>query len=201
MVEIIRFPRRKRHARASSATLKPKTLGSASIPKARSASVISMKLSGGISPRTRQLTTAEAVTVATAAVLVGPPNASITASTELSMLIDSSRNVKMSSLHATGVDFTVCELPKWPMAESNKSLAKRLKSTREALDLKPADVCKILKVGANAWSQYESGERRITLRVAIKLCEAYGLTLDWVYRADPSRLPHDVRIKLPPEAA
>lgn len=107
----------------------------------------------------------------------------------------------MSSLHNTGVDFTRCELPKWGMAESNKSLASRLKLTREALGLKPADICKVLKEGANAWSQYESGERRITLRVAIKFCDAYGLTLDWIFRADPSRLPHEIRVKLPPTAA
>jgi transcriptional regulator with XRE-family HTH domain len=107
----------------------------------------------------------------------------------------------MSSLHTKRVDFTGRELPKWGMAESNKSLANRLKLTREALDLKPAEVCKVLKVGANAWSQYESGERRITIRVAIKFSEAYGLTLDWIYRADPSRLPHEIRLKLPSTAA
>ena len=107
----------------------------------------------------------------------------------------------MSSLHEMGVDFTSCEPSKWSMPETNKSLAHRLKITREALDLKPADVCKRLKVGANAWSQYESGERRITVPVAIKFCDEYGLTLDWIYRADPSRLPHDVRMKLPPQAA
>jgi len=87
------------------------------------------------------------------------------------------------------------------MPESNKSLANRLKITREALGVKPAEVCKRIKVGANAWSMYESGERRITLQVAIKFCSEYGLTLDWIYRADPSRLPHEVRMKLPPEAA
>ena len=87
------------------------------------------------------------------------------------------------------------------MPESNKSLANRLKITREALNVKPAEVCKRIKVGANAWSMYESGERRITLQVAIKFCNEYGLTLDWIYRADPSRLPHEVRMKLPSEAA
>ncbi len=145
--------------------------------------------------------TADGPTAATAAVLVGPPKASMTASTELSIPLHSSRNVKMSSLHEVRVDFTSRELPKWVMPESNKSLAHRLKVTREALGVKPAEVCKRIKVGANAWSMYESGERRITLQVAIKFCAEYGLTLDWIYRADPSRLPHEVRMKLPPEAA
>jgi len=189
------------HARASSAGLKPKTEGSTSIPIAFSAPWISKKFSGGISPRTRQLTTAEAPTPATKAVLVGPPRAAITVSTDLSIPLHSSRNVKMSRLHASGVDFTICELPKWGMPESNKSLANRLKITREAIGVKPAEVCKRIKVGANAWSMYESGERRITLQVAIKFCAEYGLTLDWIYRADPSRLPHEVRMKLPHEAA
>jgi hypothetical protein len=199
MAKIIQFPGI--HARASSTILKPKTFGAASIPIARSASVISMKLSGGISPRTRQLTTAGGPTAAIAAVLVGPPSASITDSTEVSIAPFSSRNVKMSSLHTKGVDFTPCELPKWGMPESNKSLANRLKITREAIGVIPADVCKRLKVGANAWSQYESGERRITIGVAIRFCSEYGLTLDWIYRADPSRLPHEIRVKLPPTAA
>lgn len=125
----------------------------------------------------------------------------MTASTVSIMPLNSSRNVKMSSLHALGVDFTYCEPPKWGMPESNKSLAYRLKITREALDLRPVDVCKRLKVGTNAWSQYESGERRITVPVAIKFCDEYGVTLDWLYRADPSRLPHELRMKLPPQAA
>ena len=68
--------------------------------------------------------------------------------------------------------------------------------TREALGIKPADVCKRIKVGRNAWSQYESGERRITLRVAIKFCEEYGLSLDWIYRADPSKLSNDIRLNM-----
>lgn len=95
-----------------------------------------------------------------------------------------------------GVDCTPCELPKSGMVETNKSLAARLKMTREALNVTPSDVCKRIKVGASAWSQYESGDRRITLKVAIKFCEEFGLTLDWLYRADPSRLPNELRIKM-----
>lgn len=197
MGNVIRFPH---HARASAA-LKANTRGSASWPTAFRASVTRRNLSGAILPRSSQLLTADAPTPAAEAAAVVPPKASTTASTVVSMLLNSSHFVKMSSLHASGVDFTPCELPKWSMPETNKSLAHRLKITRAALDLKPADVCKRLKVGANAWSQYESGERRITVPVAIRFCEEYGLTLDWIYRADPSRLPHDVRMKLPPQAA
>lgn len=82
------------------------------------------------------------------------------------------------------------------MVESSKSLANRLKITREALELTAAELCKIIKVKPNRWSQYESGERRITLEVASKLCDEFGLTLDWIYRANPAALPSSLRLKI-----
>lgn len=82
------------------------------------------------------------------------------------------------------------------MVESSKSLANRLKITREALELTAAELCKIIKVKPNRWSQYEGGERRITLEVASKLCDEFGLTLDWIYRANPAGLPSSLRLKI-----
>lgn len=102
----------------------------------------------------------------------------------------------MSSVHILGVECGPFVMPKSAMSESNKSLARRLKMTRMALGLDPVDVRKRIKVTASAWSMYESGERRITVRVAIRFCEEYGLTLDWIYRADPARLPNDIRLKI-----
>lgn len=194
-----------RHHRASQdAARKPKTRKSARSPEASNASVMTLKCPAAIKPRSRQLLTADGTVPTKAATAPVPPKASTTSSTVIKFLrmpAYSSQNVKVSSLHAKGVDFTACESPEWGMPESNKSLADRLKSTREALGVTPAEVCKRLKVGANAWSQYESGTRRITVQVAIRFCAEYGLTLDWIYRADPSRLPHEVRMKLPPQVA
>ena len=64
------------------------------------------------------------------------------------------------------------------------------------LGLTAAELCKAIDVKANRWSQYESGERPITLPVAIAICDEYGLSLDWIYRGDPQRLPHELRIKI-----
>lgn len=177
-------------------TLKPKTSGLISLPFAASASRKRRKFSEGISPRERQLLTADGPTPTSAAAPAGPPTASITSSTEQSMSLDTSRNVKLSSVHEMEVESTGRELPLLGMVESNKSLATRLKMTRTALGVTPTDVCKRLKIGASAWSQYENGDRRITLKVAIKFCDEFGLTLDWIYRADPSRLPNDLRLKM-----
>jgi DNA-binding XRE family transcriptional regulator len=192
---VVRFPRR-RHARTSSSTLKPKTTGLTSSPLASKASLIKKKRSCEIFPRLSQLLTAGDPTLATTAVAPVPPKASITSPTDDSIPQCSSRNVNLSSLHKTRVEYTARELRSLGMAESNRSLATRLRVTREALGVIPAEVCKRLGIGANAWSQYETGARRITLEVAIRFCDEYGVSLDWIYRADPSKLPHELRIKI-----
>lgn len=87
------------------------------------------------------------------------------------------------------------------MVESTKSLANRIKLTRLALEISAADLCKRIDVKPNRWSQYETGERRITTAVAIRLCEEFKLSMDWIYRADPSSLPHSLRMKMRQPAA
>jgi len=87
-----------------------------------------------------------------------------------------------------------------PMPESLKSLGARLKSTREALGLSAAELCRQIDCKANRWSQYESGERKITLEVANSLCDQFGLSLDWIYRGNPAMLPHSLRLKMPKAA-
>lgn len=82
------------------------------------------------------------------------------------------------------------------MAESLKSLAARLKLTREALELTAAELCRQIDCKPNRWSQYEAGERKITLEVANALCDEFGLSLDWIYRANPAQLPHSLRVKM-----
>lgn len=82
------------------------------------------------------------------------------------------------------------------MAESLKSLAARLKLTREALGLTAAELCRQIGCKPNRWSQYEGAERRVTLEVANALCDEFGLSLDWIYRANPAQLPHALRLKM-----
>lgn len=87
------------------------------------------------------------------------------------------------------------------MPPTAKTLGKRLRQTREAMALKAVDICRAIDIEPNRWSQYESGTRPVTMAVAIRLCEAYGLTLDWIYRGDPSGLPVRLHQKLSVVAA
>jgi ribosome-binding protein aMBF1 (putative translation factor) len=186
------------HARASagSRVLKAKTAGSTSLPRSAKASRTKMKTSCEIFPRARQLLTADKPTPAISAAPDGPPKASMTSSTVLSMSLHSSQSVNMSSLHGTAIETARSVLSDQGMPDSIKQLAKRLELTREALGLSAAELCKLIDCKPNRWSQYESGERPITLPVSIALCDEFGLSLDWIYRADPSRLPHELRIKI-----
>lgn len=40
------------------------------------------------------------------------------------------------------------------------------------------------------YTRFESGRRLLTLSAALQLCNAYQLTLDWLYRGDASGLPY-----------
>jgi transcriptional regulator with XRE-family HTH domain len=82
------------------------------------------------------------------------------------------------------------------MAESLKSLSARIKMTRVALELSAAELCEQIDCKPNRWSQYEGGKRRITHDVAMSLCDEFGLSLDWIYRANPAQLPHALRMKM-----
>ncbi len=82
------------------------------------------------------------------------------------------------------------------MPSPYKDIGNRLVVMRDVLGIKQAELCKAIKVAQNRMSQYESGERRITLPVAIKLADTYGITLDWIYRGEASGLPHHLHRKI-----
>lgn len=87
------------------------------------------------------------------------------------------------------------------MIGDQKALGKRLQLTREALQLSAADLCRRIDCKPNRWSQYESGERRITLEIADRLCDEFGVSLDWIYRGNRALLPDAIRVKIPRIAA
>lgn len=89
------------------------------------------------------------------------------------------------------------------MAEPSKSpsdidaISYRLGVTRRALQLKKSEFADRAKIGRKAYQNWDPKEGkkpvgRPNIDEATKLCNAYGLTLDWIYRGDPSRLPHEL---------
>jgi len=72
---------------------------------------------------------------------------------------------------------------------STPDVAARLRSSRLALKLTQARLCIIAGIATNAWNNVENGRSRISVDAAIKLCQATGLTLEWIYRGVRVGLP------------
>jgi hypothetical protein len=173
----------------------PNKAGSGRAARFSSAREKTTKNSAGIDPRDFQFETADGETSTRPAAALVPPTASITASTDLSTPCEYSRSVNMSSVHTTAIA-AACELALIHAMDTAKTIGKRLIATVEALEMKPAELCRQIGIAPNRWSQYANGERRITIAVSIKLAERYGVTLDWIYRGDPSALPQRLHQKI-----
>ena len=48
----------------------------------------------------------------------------------------------------------------------------------------------------NRYNQYESGARSLSIDAAHRICDEYGVTLDWLYRGDRSTLAHKLVIDI-----
>lgn len=68
------------------------------------------------------------------------------------------------------------------------AIGRRLELTRQVLGLQQNEFCEKARIAANTYNQYERGKKRPSLGNALKLCDTYHLTLDWIYRGDPSAL-------------
>lgn len=71
----------------------------------------------------------------------------------------------------------------------DRDVARRLTLSRMAIGGAQADFGKSAGMSQPRYSAYENGLRLLTLKAAMMLCERYDLTLDWLYRGDPSGLP------------
>lgn len=74
-----------------------------------------------------------------------------------------------------------------------REVGKRLQITREAVGLSQKVFAS--RVGAldSTWSQYESGHRILSIKVAEKVCSRFGCDMNWLYAGDHSNLPRDLR--------
>ena len=83
-------------------------------------------------------------------------------------------------------------LPTW----DPKSIGPRLIQARQALGLTQSEVADAAGIGRNTYNQWETGAERPSLGLALKLCDTVGLTLDWIFRGDPSGLPFRIASSL-----
>jgi transcriptional regulator with XRE-family HTH domain len=75
---------------------------------------------------------------------------------------------------------------------SKSSVAQRLLITRQVVGLSQGEFADRAGLAANTYNQYESAKNMPSLESAHRLCDAYFLTLDWIYRGDPSGLRYEM---------
>ncbi len=71
-------------------------------------------------------------------------------------------------------------------------MAVRLRTTRLALKLTQARLCRLAGINPQAWNHAEIGRARLGLDSALRLCDQTGLTLDWIYRGLKVGLPLEI---------
>lgn len=77
-----------------------------------------------------------------------------------------------------------------------KDVAKRLLMVREVMGLQQAEFGRRAGLAANTYNMIEKGERLPSIEVALDLCDAHGLTLEYIFRGDPGDLRHSLAVAL-----
>lgn len=73
-----------------------------------------------------------------------------------------------------------------------QDVARRLRLVRAALGMNQQDFGARAGLSQPQYHNFDKGKRLLTLEAALALCEEYSLTLDYLYRGDPSGLPYDL---------
>ena len=70
-----------------------------------------------------------------------------------------------------------------------EDIGRRISAARDALDLSQVEVCRNIGVGETTWNNWEHGKRKPDPIAMVRFANAYGVTLDWIYRGDLAGLP------------
>ena len=82
--------------------------------------------------------------------------------------------------------------PYLPPGATRDLTALRIRAVRVALNLRPIEVCRAIGVSKTQYSQWESGKNWPDSADAIRFCERYGVSMDWIYRGQAGTLPRDI---------
>ena len=80
--------------------------------------------------------------------------------------------------------------------QSVDAIGHRLLLLRKALGYSQVAMAQLMGQAISTWAMYETGERRIHIDQALKLCGTVGCSLDWIYRGNFHSLPVDLAEKI-----
>jgi transcriptional regulator with XRE-family HTH domain len=75
---------------------------------------------------------------------------------------------------------------------SFKAIGERLRITRDAMGLTQTAFRRAAELSPSTYNQFEKGGTRPSIDSALALCDAHGLSLDWIYRGDMRSLRHEL---------
>ena len=76
-------------------------------------------------------------------------------------------------------------------------LGVRLRWAREAENKTQADMCRLLDdMDPSTWNRWEHGSRYPDPVVMVRLCERFGLTMDYLYRGKLAGVREDMALRL-----
>lgn len=80
-----------------------------------------------------------------------------------------------------------------PASARRELVGRRLQAAREALGLNRAGMADALDVDRSVFTKIETGQRLLPPDAAIRACDLYGLTLEYLYRDRIETLPEGLR--------
>lgn len=201
MGTVIRFAG---HSAASLSAITPKTEGAACKRFRAKTLEKAGKNFEGIRSRAFHLETAAGHTCAKPAAAVVPPMASMTWLTELScmaaIIVDQKSTCQELISRQPTILVDCVEIS--PMGEPFKDIARRLEKTRLALGFESqVEFCKEIDIAKDRYNPFETGKKRISLNVAMKIKRRFAVPLDWIYCGDQAALPTHIYQRLDRPAA
>ena len=82
--------------------------------------------------------------------------------------------------------------------DSLQETARRLARLRLAFGLSQAELCRRTGISTTTWNNYEKAYSRSDLEKAFILVRTFGVTLDWIYLANPAGLSQQLTLQLAP---
>jgi DNA-binding XRE family transcriptional regulator len=70
-------------------------------------------------------------------------------------------------------------------AKMRAETGRRLHLVRRVLDLTQEEFARPAGISGHAYSMIESGDRLPSIEVAVALCSAHRITMDWIFRGEP----------------
>ncbi len=82
------------------------------------------------------------------------------------------------------------------MMDSQLEIGARAGRVRKALGLSQVDLCKRLGFNPPTWNNFETGRRVLRYYMIVAFCDEFGVTMDWIFRGDPSGLKFGLAQKM-----